>query len=88
MQQMWRKVGQSVVVGSAEGFEHPLTIKVLRCVNQDVILGFEVDISVPILRLELWRGSCEASRKNRKKKLHLKGGTDRIVDCMCSDLGI
>ena len=49
-----RKVEQSIAVGGATGFEHPLKITVLEIRNGSVRLGFEADASLPIHRWEVW----------------------------------
>lgn len=49
-----RKNLESVVVGGAGGFERLLKVTVLEIQGCRVRLGFEVDASVPIHRLEVW----------------------------------
>jgi carbon storage regulator CsrA len=49
-----RKSQESVVVGGADGFEHVLKVTVLEIGAGKVRLGFEVDQSVPVHRLEVW----------------------------------
>ena len=45
---------ESIVVGGTIGFERLLKVTVLELKNGSVRLGFEVDSSVPIHRLEIW----------------------------------
>lgn len=49
-----RKSRESVVVGGGGGFERLLKVTVLEVSGGKVKLGFEVDASVPVYRLELW----------------------------------
>src|SRR5271166_3112406 len=49
-----RKRLESVVVGGAVGFERPLKVTVLELRGGSVRLGFEVDLSVPVHRWEVW----------------------------------
>jgi carbon storage regulator CsrA len=49
-----RKIGESVVAGGSEGFERMLKVTVLETTGGKVKLGFEVDASVPVHRLEVW----------------------------------
>jgi carbon storage regulator CsrA len=50
-----RKSQQSVVVGGTDRFGCVLTVTVLEISGQTVRLGFEVDTSVPVHRLEVWK---------------------------------
>ena len=49
-----RKRLESVVVGGATGFERQLKAKVLELRGGSVRLGFEVDLSFPVHRREVW----------------------------------
>jgi carbon storage regulator CsrA len=49
-----RKSQKSVVVGGSDGFEHLLKVTVLEIGNGKVRLGFDVDATVPVHRLEVW----------------------------------
>jgi len=49
-----RKRLESVVVGGTVGFERLLKVTVLELKGTSVRLGFEVDSSVPVHRLEVW----------------------------------
>jgi carbon storage regulator CsrA len=49
-----RKIGESVVAGGSEGFERMLKVTVLETTGGRVKLGFDVDASVPVHRLEVW----------------------------------
>jgi carbon storage regulator CsrA len=49
-----RKSQESVLVGGSDGFEHVLKVTVIEIKGGSVRLGFEVDGSVPIYRLEVW----------------------------------
>ena len=53
-----RKRLESVVVGGAVGFEPLLKVTVLELKGGSVRLGFEVDSSVPVHRLEVGNGSA------------------------------
>jgi sRNA-binding carbon storage regulator CsrA len=48
------------VVGGSLGFEHLLKVTVLELKGSSERLGFEVDSSVPVHRLEVW-GKIRAS---------------------------
>ncbi len=50
-----RKTQESVVVGGNDGSRHILKVTVLEITGQKVRLGFEVDPSVPVHRLEVWK---------------------------------
>ncbi len=49
-----RKSQESVVVGGSNGFERMLKVTVLEIRGGIVRLGFEVDVAVPVHRLEVW----------------------------------
>ncbi len=49
-----RKNGESVVVGEDDGVHRLLKVTVLDVRGRKVRLGFEVDSSVPVHRLEVW----------------------------------
>jgi carbon storage regulator CsrA len=49
-----RKTREAVVVGGAGGFERILKVTVLEINGGKVRLGFEVDATVPVHRLEVW----------------------------------
>ena len=49
-----RRNGESVVVGEDNGVQHLLKVTVLDISGRKVRLGFEVDSSVPVHRLEVW----------------------------------
>lgn len=49
-----RKIQETVVVGGTTGFEHLLRVSVLEIRGSSVKLGFEVDPSVPVNRLEVF----------------------------------
>jgi carbon storage regulator CsrA len=49
-----RKKQQSVVVGNANDTKHVVTITVLEIRGQQVRLGFDVAVEVPIHRGEVW----------------------------------
>ena len=49
-----RKNLESVVVGSAPGFERMLKVTVLEIRHDKVRLGFEIDKDVPVHRSEIW----------------------------------
>lgn len=50
-----RRIQESVVVGGSSGFEHLLKVSVIEIRGGTVKLGFEVDPSVPVNRLEVWQ---------------------------------
>jgi carbon storage regulator CsrA len=49
-----RKSREAVVVGGVDGFHRLLKVTVLGIHGMNVRLGFEVDSSVPVHRLEVW----------------------------------
>ena len=49
-----RKSRESVVVGGSASFHRLLKVTVLDVRGTNVRLGFEVDASVPVHRLEVW----------------------------------
>jgi carbon storage regulator CsrA len=49
-----RKNRESVVIGGSDGFHHLLKITVLDIRGSTVVLGFDVDPSVPVHRSEVW----------------------------------
>jgi len=49
-----RKIQETVVVGKFHGFEHLLKVTVIEIKGGAVRLGFEIDASVPVNRLEVW----------------------------------
>ena len=64
-----RKIQESVVVGGSDSFQRILKVKVLEISGQRVKLGFDVDLDVPVHRLEVWErvngnGAIEERRMN------------------------
>jgi carbon storage regulator CsrA len=49
-----RKKRESVVVGGHDGLHRLLKVTVLEVGNGTVKLGFDVDVAVPVHRLEVW----------------------------------
>lgn len=49
-----RRNGESVVVGEDNGVQHLLKVTVVDIRGRKVQLGFEIDSSVPVHRLEVW----------------------------------
>ena len=49
-----RKNGESVVIGENDGVQRLVKVTVLDVRGRKVRLGFEVDSSVPVHRLEVW----------------------------------
>ncbi len=49
-----RKSLESVIVGGSVGFEHVLKVTVLEISHNHVKLGFDVDPTIPVYRLELY----------------------------------
>jgi carbon storage regulator CsrA len=49
-----RKSKESVVVGGCVGFEPILKVTVVEIKGGKVRLGFEIDATVPVHRLEVW----------------------------------
>jgi carbon storage regulator len=49
-----RKSQESVVIGGSDAFHRLLKVTVLDVRGTNVRLGFEVDASVPVHRLEVW----------------------------------
>ncbi|MHB0957168.1 MAG: carbon storage regulator [Pirellulaceae bacterium] len=60
-----RKHGESVVIGENDGIQCMLKVTVLDVRGRNVRLGFEVDASVPVHRLEVW------------ERIQTNGGLDR-----------
>jgi carbon storage regulator CsrA len=50
-----RKTDESIVIGGGGSFEHLLKVTVLGVRKGAVRLGFEVDVSIPIHRWEVWQ---------------------------------
>jgi len=50
-----RKCQETVVVGASSGIESLLKVTVLEIRRGRVKLGFEVDSSIPVHRLEVWK---------------------------------
>ncbi len=63
-----RKNGESVVVGEDDGVQRQLKVTVLDIRGRKVRLGFEVDSSVPVHRLEVW------------ERIHTTGEPDRLTN--------
>ena len=53
-----RKNREAVVVGGSDAFPRLLKITVLEIATGKVKLGFELDGSIPVYRLELWERMC------------------------------
>jgi carbon storage regulator CsrA len=49
-----RRSQETVVVGGTNGFDHLLTVTVLEIRGERVSLGFEIDLTVPVHRGEVW----------------------------------
>ncbi len=49
-----RKSRESVVIGGSDGLNRLMKVTVLDIRGANVRLGFEVDASVPVHRLEVW----------------------------------
>lgn len=50
-----RRSQEAVMVGGTDGFEHVLKVTVLEIASGKVILGFEIDATVPVHRWEVWQ---------------------------------
>ncbi len=64
-----RKSRETVVVGGGGGFPGLLKVTVLDVTGGKVKLGFEVDSSIPVHRLEIWErmyGSGELGTRLEK----------------------
>ncbi|HEY3242416.1 MAG TPA: carbon storage regulator [Phycisphaerae bacterium] len=61
-----RKNAEAVVVGGSGGFEQRFRITVLAIRGETVRLGFDVDPSIPVHRLEVW----ERIRANGRQTAH------------------
>ena len=61
------KQQQSVIVGASVNDQYMCKVTVLEITSGKVRLGFEVDRSVPVHRLELW--TRHAARSRRKEKV-------------------
>jgi len=70
-----RKKLESVVVGGTVGFERLLKVTVLELKGSSVRLGFEVDGSVPVHRLEIW------------EKIHSDGQPDSPLEDASAPVG-
>jgi carbon storage regulator CsrA len=53
-----RKNRESVVIGGGGGLPRVLKITVLELTGGKVKLGFEVDVDIPVHRLEIWERMC------------------------------
>ena len=70
-----RKNGESVVIGDDDGIQRLLKVTVLDVRGRKVRLGFEVDASVPVHRLEVW----ERIRASGRPELVTNGPVAPIV---------
>ena len=70
-----RKNGESVVIGGDDGIQRLLKVTVLDVRGRKVRLGFEVDASVPVHRLEVW----ERIRTSGRPELLTNGPVAPIV---------
>lgn len=62
-----RKSRESVVIGGSDAFHPLLKVTVLEIHGMKVKLGFEVDLNVPVHRLEVWErisGNGQAKEPN------------------------
>jgi carbon storage regulator CsrA len=57
-----RKSREAVIVGGAGGFERLLKVVVLEIRGGIVKLGFEVDPTIPVHRMEVWERINAGSR--------------------------
>lgn len=72
-----RRMGESVIVGDENGVLHLLKVTVVDIGNRKVQLGFEVDSSVPVHRMEVWeriRAEKVAGRQSHRP-------TTAITEC-------
>lgn len=60
-----RKSQESVVVCGPDGLSPLLKVRVLEISGTSVRLGFEVDASVPVHRLEVWERICAGNQPDR-----------------------
>jgi len=63
-----RKSRESVVIGGIDGIDgirQLLKVTVLEIAGGKVRLGFEADITVPVLREEVWRRDCTRDQIGR-----------------------
>ena len=73
-----RKSRESVVIGASDGLHRLMKVTVLDIRGTKVRLGFEVDASVPVHRLEVW----ERINGNRNGN----GRADRLAEGLASPL--
>jgi len=59
-----RKNREAVVVGGGGGFPGLIKVTVLEASVGKVKLGFEVDASIPVNRLEIWERMCASGELN------------------------
>lgn len=59
-----RKNREAVVVGGGGAFPGILKVTVLETSAGKVKLGFEVDASIPVNRLEIWERMCASGELN------------------------
>ncbi|HZL88643.1 MAG TPA: carbon storage regulator [Pirellulaceae bacterium] len=57
-----RKSRESVVLGGGGGLPRVLKVTVLEIVGGKVKLGFDVDVDIPVNRLEVWERICAETR--------------------------
>ncbi len=75
-----RKIQESVVVGGEDGVHRLLKVTVLQIAGGRVTLGFDVDASVPVHRLEVWerlraRGAVDNCGEDSRPSPLPLGGT-------------
>ncbi len=58
-----RKARESVVLGGGGGLERLLKVTVLDITGSKVKLGFEVDVDIPVHRLEIWERICAGGER-------------------------
>ena len=63
-----RKNGESVVIGGDDGIQRLVKVTVLDVRDRKVRLGFEVDSSIPVHRMEVW------------ERIHATGRTEPLGD--------
>ena len=70
-----RRNGESVVVGEDDGVQRQLKVTVLDIRGRKVRLGFEVDSSVPVHRMEVW------------ERIHASGQPEDLISGPVAPIG-
>jgi carbon storage regulator len=63
-----RKSRESVVIGGSDRFHRVMKVTVLEVRGEKVKLGFDVDVDVPVHRLEVWERIHDNGRVDSPKE--------------------